>query len=330
MRTVRTAGFTLVELLVVIAIIGILFGFTAVAVPRVLERAKIAQTTNNANQIRTILSTYYTDHGSYPPRYGYVFGRTPSTHPTPGAPIFFYRPYLHQLGIYSIENFEDPFSIGVDTDGPFSGPNQNPAGPFPIGLLEFFPVGTPTGITGQRDYPDGSMYLGPNGSPAALDAELQLGEDRRAFVYLPVNSRQMDFMKAFYERYEGPRSLDRAYARELDFSDPRLEPFTRPDAFPPPRYDAFVLLSVGPGGDTGGILVDPLGNEPDNGSLYHLTAMRAYYLATRDINDSDQKDFDFLARSRQNEAAAIRDQLGEEFAFLPDGTMRYGPMIFSY
>ena len=319
MRTVRTAGFTLIELLVVIAIIGILFGFTAVAVPRILERAKIAQTTNAANQLRTVLSTHYTDHGTYPPRYGY---RTRTND-------FYYRPFLHQLGVYSIEGYEDPFSTGMDTDGPFGQPNQNPVGPpTPIGLLEFFPIGQSVG-PGQRQYPDGSLYRGMDGSPAAQDAERQLLEDQRTFVYLPVNTRQMDFVRAYYERHPDGINLDRAYARTFDLNDPRLEGFTRPDAFPPPRYDAFVLLSVGPGTETGGILVDPLGNEPAN-AIYHITAMRAYYLATRDLNDSGQKDFDFIARSRNNEARALENDLGTEFALLPNGTMRYGPMIFSY
>jgi prepilin-type N-terminal cleavage/methylation domain-containing protein len=322
MRTERTAAFTLVELLVVIAIIGILFGFTAVAVPRVLERAKIAQTTSTATQLRTVLSTYYADHGSYPARYGFINRREQD-----GSLTYYLRPYLHQLGIYSIEGYEDPFSQGHSTAGPQGLPSQNPVGPaFPIGLLEFFPLGTPIpGQPGQREYPQ-NLFLGADGSPAGQDAERQLGEGRRAFVYLPVYSRHFDRVKAYYER---PVSLEGAYARTWDPTDPRLEPFHAPDFFPPPRYDAFVLLSVGPGNETGGILVDPLPNEPAE-AVYHTTTMRAYYLATRDLNDNGLKDFDFLARSRQNEAGRLRDELGNEFALLPEGSMRYGPMIFSY
>lgn len=317
MRTARNAAFTLIELLVVIAIIGILFGFTAVAVPRVLERSRIAQATATANQIRTVLSTYYTDFASYPPRYGYRFGNG-----------FFLRPYLHQVGIYSIEGYEDPFSTGIDTAGPFGGLSQTPNGPSPIGLLEFFPVGVLIGPN-QREFPQ-NLYLGPDGSPAALDAERQQNEQRRAFVYLPVNTRQFEFVKAFYERNPGGITEDRAFARVWDPSDPRLQPLAAPDAFPPPRYDAFVLLSVGPGGETGGILVDPIGNEPPQ-NIYHISALRAYYLATRDLDGNGLKDFDFLARSRQNEAANpdLR-QFGQNFTLLPNGTNRYGPLIFSY
>jgi prepilin-type N-terminal cleavage/methylation domain-containing protein len=333
MRTVRTAAFTLVELLVVIAIIGILFGFTAVAVPRVLERAKIAQTTSTATQLRTVLSTYYTDYGSYPPRYGYVrdWERDQFGQPT-GNVRYYMRPYLHQLGIYSIEGYEDPFSTGHDTAGPFGRPSNNPDGStFPIGILEFFPVGfTDPAFPGQRQYPsDNELYRGINsGGPAAQDAERQMGEDRRAFIYIPVNTRQFERVKAYYER-DGLNE-DRAYARVFDYSDPRLEPFANPIAsFPAPNYDAFVLLSVGPGGETGGILVDPLGTEPD-GALYHVTAMRAYYLATRDINTNGVKDFDFLARSRQNEATAVQNEVGPQYSLLPDGSNRYGPLIFAY
>src|SRR5690606_14496203 len=67
MRTQQRGGFTLIELLTVIAIISILFGLVAVAAPRVLEKAKIADTENQASQLRTSLATYQTTHGSLPP-----------------------------------------------------------------------------------------------------------------------------------------------------------------------------------------------------------------------------------------------------------------------
>ena len=338
MRTARTAAFTLIELLVVIAIIGILAGLTAVAVPRVLERSKIAQAQATANQIRTVLSTYYTDFGSYPPRYGYVFGRTQQ-----GDTIFYLRPYLHQVGIYSIEGYEDPFSSGVDTAGPFGGPSQNPVGPpFAIGLLEFFPVGTQIpGAPGQRQYPD-NLYLGPDNSAAGQDAQRQLQERNRSFVYIPVQQQQFDRVKAYYERpgQNAPAPEDRYFARVWDANDPRLAPLSTPQAYPPPRYDAFVLLSVGPGGETGGILCDPVGltggptwdGQPEMlPALYHITGMRAYYLATRDLDGNGLKDFDFLARSRQNEAGnPDLQQFGPNVTLLPNGTNRYGPLIYSY
>ena len=40
----------------------------------------------------------------------------------------------------------------------------------------------------------------------------------------------------------------------------------------------------------------------DNGrNVYHITALRAYFLATRDLNANGKLDFDFSARTKEGE-----------------------------
>ena len=108
--------------------------------------------------------------------------------------------------------------------------------------------------------------------------------------------------------------------------------------FPPPNYDAFVLISVGPGGSTAGVVPEPLGTEPPE-YVYHILALRTFFLATRDLNDNGQLDFHFEAR-RKGEAAleypiTITTRDGETKTVnvtnrlpKPDEANSWGPYIF--
>ena len=139
----RNPGFTLIELLTVIAIISILTALTAVGLPRVLLKAKMTDVQNTMNQLRTALTVYYTDHGTYPPRYGYI---RPADRLTAAADLqtdplfddyaFITRPYLAFLGEHQNLDFHDRFSDSGDTD-------QDRV----LSELEFSPIGTRSGDT---------------------------------------------------------------------------------------------------------------------------------------------------------------------------------------
>jgi hypothetical protein len=103
--------------------------------------------------------------------------------------------------------------------------------------------------------------------------------------------------------------------------------------FPPVRYDAYVLISVGPTGNTFGLGRNLL---PQNylstvhpNYLYHALGIAAYFMATRDANNNGQLDFDYIARTRQDEAD-IRGPNGEFVNQLPDelAPNGAGPIIY--
>ena len=70
METVQSRGFTLIELLTVIAIIAILAALTSVALPRALEKAKVADVLGDYRTISPALVAYQADHASLPMPYG--------------------------------------------------------------------------------------------------------------------------------------------------------------------------------------------------------------------------------------------------------------------
>lgn len=311
MKTALSRGFTLVELLVVIAIIGILAGFLAVGLPRALESAKIADVEGDMHGLRTALTQYYADNGSYPLRYGYLHWDPEGT--LAGNNRFNRDPYLVDIGQFRAMDVYDEFcEESHDT-------NRNGA----IEPLEFCPVGQPSLTNpGAYVFPE-DLY--PAGVQAQADAALQLNE-QRPYVYIPVNMRQFERVQKFYFKgYEnaGDDAERRAYmnAEVWDFGNPLLSGLQ----FPPPRYDAYVLIGVGPAGSTAGVLPEPLGTEPPE-ALYHMLGLRAFFLATRDANQNGVLDFDFRARTRQDEQQALAGMPGN-LGFLPDGTMGAGPLI---
>lgn len=274
----KILGFTLIELLTVIAIIAILAGFTFAVLPRIRERAKLRRMDNTLLQIRNAMTAYFADHNTYPPGYGFVMwdARDRQINQVPDEQIFFLRPYTACLKIHGDRKMMDEFSEGFDTnrDGK-------------IGLMEFLPMGTKNIATNTYTFST-ELYRGNNTAGGELP---RLSEwDRRPFVYAPVNKRQ--FQKA--RRYWIEEGY--FYAERWDPTDPRLSDLT----FPPPVYDAYVLISVGPGGSTAGVVPEPLGTEPPR-DVYHILALRTFFLATRDLNDNGELDFHFESR-RKGEA----------------------------
>lgn len=293
MRSSRRAGFTLVELLVVVAIIAILAGITAVTLPRALERAKIASLTGTMNDLRTSLTEYYTTHNSYPPGYGY---RSFATRDIPAADYgnfqannIFWVSTLHAaLGIYSAIDLYDNFSVGYSTK--FTGGNS-------LELLEFSPIArTEGGQNVSLDPVNVELY---NGSNLSQQVGAQLQQSARPLVYIPVNKAQFQRAKRYWTE------TGDFLAGTWNTSNTGLGKVIQDISFPPPNYDAYVLISVGPGGGSFGLLDSPPDSfftniEPRN--VYHVLGLRAYFLATRDINANGRLDFHYEERRRGDEA----------------------------
>jgi len=283
----RRRGFTLIELLTVIAIIAILAGFTFAVLPRIRERAKLRRMENAMIQIRTAMTSYYADKNTYPPGYGFVVweARDFLAGEKPDAAMYFLTPYMACLRLQGDLSLYDEFSEGYDT-------NRDGI----ISLAEFLPVGTKSMATNIIKYPEERYDQAGNRNKPAGELNKLEEADRRPFVYAPVNSRQ--FAKA--RKYWMERGA--LHAEAWDPQDPLLKDLS----FPPPSYDAFVLVSPGPGGNTSGVVPEPLGTE-DPRDVYHILALRTFFLATRDLNDNGLKDYDFEARRTQGEGKLVYD-----------------------
>lgn len=319
-------GFTLVELLVVIAIIGILAGFIAAGLPRVIEKAKLSSTANTFNQLRTTLVAYYTDHNSLPPAYGYVSNlflkdlrfSDPSTRPQEiaalvgvefGEPdVFFLLPWMSALREHGNQDLYDNWtrSNGYDTDGDDV-----------ISRMEFAPIGDYNAVTQLYTFDYLGLYRGPSASNDANTMDdLQRQRDDvgpRAFIYVPVNERQFrQFRNIIYAM--ATRQGNNSNPRPFNLDQIARDAIQTQLSFPPPSYDAFVLISVGPSfvAGTNGILVDGdqmgLSNfDPIYADLYqyHLMGLATYFMATRDAENGGQGDgdldFDFRARTSRGQ-----------------------------
>lgn len=259
MKSARSWGFTLIELLTVIAIIAILAAMTAVALPRVLEKAKLARTVGDFKAIERALAVYASNNGTYPPA----------------------RDFWILL----------PHSTGA---APFQ---------FPLDYM---------------------TTLQLKGTKAVYD---RWADGQVPFVYIPVNTAEFDKVKKFLE---GQSNLAaKYYAKGVSLTGP---PLNLSPTSPPPTYDAYVLLSVGPAPtrvkgtqeyDYGGICVtDGHGNlvaEPGDPSP-EISALRAYFRATRDANNNGLLDFDFRARANQGEG---KETAYEKIPGKPDSELVY-------
>ncbi len=294
----RKNGFTIIELLTVIAIIAILAGLTMTVGPRMIERAKMRRLDSAMRQVSTALSAYYIDHNTYPPAYGFVAVEQAGNVNAPSNPdedpsYYNLVPYMYRLRYHGNEEMYDEFSMSYDTD-------NNGA----LGLLEFSPHGnrTPAG-TYEFDWTL-PRYMGQNTAILGQEINRQMSAERRPFIYIPVNKQQFTRAQRYWLNH------GEEYARRWDPADPDFPNMT----FPPRSYDAFVLISVGPAANSFGLLPEPLGVEPEQQNnardLYHIAALRAYYLATRDLNANGLLDFDFRTRTQQGEAKQTYDFAG--------------------
>lgn len=319
MKSTRRQGFTLIELLTVIAIIAILAGITFGVLPRIRENAKLARTENAFLQIRTAMTQYFADHASYPPGYGFL---KRGSRDTPANALtdadYHLEPYTALIRVHGQLDLYDEWSAGQTN--PFDTDNSGSIGP-----LEFTPVGLKKLATNVVKFPT-TRYVGANvlvDDPEETGGEFQrMAEaERRPFVYVPVNLRQFQKARKYWIENND------FYADTWDYAAMDIPP----QSFPPPSYDAFALISVGPGANTFGVVPSGIGGQVDDRDLYHVLALRAFFLATRDLNQNNQPDFEYRARTRQGEARqvyqvnnqTVTNQLPSAIA--PDG---YGPLIF--
>ena len=194
-----------------------------------------------------------------------------------------------------------------------------------LSLLEFSPMGAET-APNRYEFPT-EVYRGSN-LPGEVNRQMST---QRPIAYLPVNRKQFEKVELYYYRVSqiSGREQDGWYAQCWlpDESLPDGNPLAQL-SFPATKYDDFVLVSVGPGASTSGVLTPPPGFIDDLTSSgipeedwYHIFALRAFYLANRDLNNNGQPDFDFRGRSRKQETGLPMTQL-------PDGTNLYGPLIY--
>jgi hypothetical protein len=124
-------------------------------------------------------------------------------------------------------------------------------------------------------------------------------EESRPFIYIPIYKRDLkkysDFLYSINNSDPRPRQSDPA------------SPLSTVINYPPPTYDAAVLISVGPSASTFGILPNDLmpadsTNPATDPYYYHKISLMAYFMATRDADDNQSLDFDFLARTRNAES----------------------------
>lgn len=328
-------GFTLVELLVVIAIIGILAGFVAAGLPRVIEKAKIRATQETMRQLRNSLVAYYTDHNSLPPMYGYVSNlflkdirfadpaARPSNiialynNPLTERDIYFLVPWMAALREHGNQELYDNWTRanGYDTDDDDQ-----------LSQLEFAPLGVHQPGTDTWTFPYQILYRGPlspGDTATENDMNYQLDDvGPRPLVYVGVNERQArTFSTIIYEMAQ--RQGNPSDPRPINLDQQARDAIQTRLSFPPPSYDAFVLISVGPEfvSGTHGLLLDAddigLSNfsDPNYAAIneYHLLGLATYFMATRDAENGGQGDgeldFDFQARTSRGQARDSNNDL---------------------
>jgi prepilin-type N-terminal cleavage/methylation domain-containing protein len=298
MKKTNSRGFTLIELLTVIAVISILAALTLTVGPRMIERAKMTKLDSAFRSVEKALLAYSIDYQTYPPAYGYVGFELEKDLDGPanqGEEVGYYNlmSYMTRMRYHGVEDMHDLFSMSYDTDN-----NSQ------INSLEFLPVGLkkPDG-TYQLDntlprYTD--LLPAPALVPFMTELGYQQNPEKRPFIYIPVNKAQFSKVQKYW--------IDNndEYATTWDAADPVLSRLT----FPPKKYDAFVLISVGPSANTFG-LVDhsdinwPVLSANNYRDYYHILCLRSYFLATRDWDANGELDFDFIARTRRGEGAQL-------------------------
>jgi hypothetical protein len=202
-----------------------------------------------------------------------------------------------------------------------------------IELLEYYPVGRPDPANPLQyiGFPGFRYDMTNNGNEIN-----RMLDEQAPYAYIPVNGLQAKrFAQYCLAGWEATGDIGYANARYFDPFDATPsgsstigERYLSRLTFPPPKYDAYVLISVGPGENMHGMLPQPISGQGPAQLLdaYHIIGLRAYFLATRDINTNGKLDFDFRARTRESENSTAFSV--PELGYLPDGSGAPGPLIF--
>lgn len=329
----RSRGFTLIELLTVVAIIAILASMVFVVGPRMIEKAKLTSFTNNCNQIRVACIAFFPkNRDSYPPGYGFKAFSTKEIKETdPDNVRMNLVPYMAKLDMFKNFDMYDNFSqdtYDTDMDGKIS-------------LLEFYPVGIKsTTNMDSYDFPEYVYRMDPSQPVSSkypgrtfADEIREAGQQKRPLVYVPVNMRQYQKVADYYYKMAHTPGTERRgwYMERWDHE----KIFENSELTAPPKYDDYVLISVGPVNNTGGLVTPPREFLADVQAKvhpdlwYNVLAIRTYWLATRDANDNGELDFDFRSRSQGGEADPKNyPNPSLNLNLLPDGSNGGGPLIY--
>ncbi|MCC6155749.1 MAG: hypothetical protein IT367_18420 [Candidatus Hydrogenedentes bacterium] len=279
------------------AIAVLLFAYLLIeALPGVGGHPKLADEVVDLKAISAALHAYYVDYGTYPPGYGFSLSKA-------SASEFCRTSYTEYIGIDGAVDLYDSKSNGYDTD--FDSV---------LSRLEYLPD---LDSKSNQAMPKSALYAGGRSS--------QESSVQRPYIYIPFNKEQLrriteQILAASDTDLREDLILGQSWTREIICGDSQA-PFQ-----PPPVYDEFVLMAVGRFGNSGGILVPLNGDDAwlketgiDVRYAYNLLALRAAYLATRDLNRNDKLDFHYLARVHDNESSV--------YPLLPDGKTTEGPFI---
>ncbi len=309
----RSRGFTLIELLTVIFIIGLLAAILIPSVSKVRERANRAAVAADLRSVSTSLSDYQIDslqgNGSFPPKAGcpmryFVEAQINDAFPSPQYEMNeLWKSYLARCELIGADvggNFYDRFSRSEDLNRsqrvqvPYSDPGEALAEDRPTRF-------TVDPIAGFQ------VFTPPNGI---------IDRGKVAYQYFPVNSNNIgkfrQILSVMVQGNEDDVYANRPYTM-AELTNPRgeLDIDIEGLTLPAQRYDRFVLLSLGPVGSDQGIVPRNADNPDD-------LRLRAFYRATRDLDNNQILDFDFNARSKRLETFP-----------LPDGSTGYGVIILS-
>lgn len=229
-----------------------------------------------AGGVAAALEVYKDRHGTFPAAYGFVrLGmRDRSQYDVSPRDYYCLESYHTALRLYKPKQYADPDATSVDADGDGA-----------ISLLEYLPKKG-----------DARRYAGKGFSDVVTEL---MALPNRPPIYAPVNLAQFEQAKRFWEET----------GDYLATSWNTFHPALKEIKFPPDNYDACVLVSPGPGGSTFGVAPadtlaarEPSGRE-NTRDIYHIAALRAYYLATRDLNGNGVPDFQYEGRAQGDEAS---------------------------
>lgn len=321
MKRTRRDGFTLIELLTVIAIIAILSAITFSVLPKIREKGKLTALQGSFSNLQKALTLYASrdKQGSYPPAYGYLtaaarklsVNEIGSLSQQQVDALSYYQPWGSFIELNKAKDIYDNFASEIDSDHDGS-----------LALLEYTPIGQKNVSTGVFTFHN-EIYR-ENGSPADEVAE-QLKARDCPIRYVPVNTKQVKAATRYWlEDAKDP------LASTWDMNNDKIKDFR----FPPPKYDAYVLISVGPADNTFGVLAEPPSGAPA-AYAFQIAAIRTYFLATRDLNQDGVLDLDYdpqnLQRKLEYTISPANSASYQVNNLLPSPTQPagYGPRIFT-